>query len=232
MDQVEEDRLRREAAWAVARGSLLFHLDLAAAIAGDHVAANGLAPATDGLAVDVGPNGYEVFFLGDDEERELLAVTFAADGSPIAEQRRGAPSQRLRVLAAARRTAQALPGPDRRSIVVVPPAVKAAPDAPIEAYAMRVADRRGDMVVGVHLRARLTPDGRRMLAKEPLSSSALVVPGSDGRPPLDVTLTHLLGPTPSEAHVYLSLKHGVPISVITAENDEHWVVDGERVSLL
>ena len=231
MDQAQEQRLREAASWSVARGSLLFHLDLAAAIARDHVAANGLAPDTDGWAVDVGPNGYEVVFLADDPDQELLAVTFAADGSPIAEKRSGAPSRRQRALAAAARTAAALPGPERRSVVVVPPAADAA-DAPVEAYVMRLADRPGDMAVGVHTRVRLSPDGRRVLGSEPLSRSPLMIEGSEGRPPLDVTVTHLLGPVPSEAHVYLSLKHGVPISVITTENEEQWIVDGELVSLL
>ncbi|MGF7149324.1 hypothetical protein FHS96_002966 [Sphingomonas zeicaulis] len=56
--------------------------------------------------------------------------------------------------------------------------------------------------------------------------------GSAGRPPADNAVTHLLGPVPSESHVYVSLKHGVPLSVIATDNEEHWVVDGERISLL
>lgn len=233
MNQAEEDELRIAAAWAVTRGSLLFHLDLAGSLARDHVAARGLAPDADGWAVDVGPNGYEVCFVGGDPLREMIAVTFAADGAPLAERRDGTPGWRVRTLAAAAATAAAATaGPERRSIIVVPPAAATAPGDAIEAYAMRRAGRPGDVAFGMHERLILSGDGTRLLERIALSRTALLLEGSAGRPPADITVTHLLGPVPSEAHVYLSLKHGVPLSVITTDNEEHWVVDGEQISLL
>lgn len=228
MDHAQEQRLRDAAAWAVARGSLLFHLDLAGALARDFVAEHLPELEFDSWAVDIGPYGYEVVFLADGTDREFLGVTFSADGSPIAETRRGAPSPRLRALAESARTLSALPLPEWRAIVVAPPSNASEPDTPIDGYVLRLADLPGDIAFGTHEVCRLSADGRYVLSREALSRSTLVVPGETR----DLAVTHLLGDAPSEVHVWLSLKHGMPISVLTTSNQEHWVVDGESISLV
>lgn len=228
MDHAQEQRLRDAAAWAVARGSLLFHLDLAGALARDFVVDHLPELEFDSWAVDIGPYGYEVVFLADGTDREFLGVTFAADGSPIAETRRGAPSPRLRALAEGARTLAALPVPERRAILVAPPSDTSEPDVPIEGYVLQLADLPGEIALGTHELCRLSADGRYMLSREALSQPTFIMRGDTQ----DVAVTHLLGDAPSEVHVWLSLKHGVPISVLTTSNQEQWVVDGESISLV
>jgi hypothetical protein len=223
--------LRLAAAWSVVRGSLMFHLDLAAMIARERLAGNPLIEDADGWAVDVTARGYEVIFISDAPSRELAIVTFAADGAPIVEPGRGSPSTRSLALAAAARTIAAADGPALRTVIALPPS-DGSIGAELEGYMLRFPDGPYDVALGPHSRFRLSPDGREMRAAEPLSVSDLVLP-SRGRGDLEgVTVTHLLGDVPSEAHVYLSLRHNMAIDVVTASNEEHWRVDGESISLL
>ncbi len=225
MPETNEVALRAHAAEAVARGSLIFHLDLAAALAPQAVAATQLAHERPVLAVDLGPHGYQVDVLSADLARDLARVTFAADGSAMLEPSHGAPTARARRIGEATYTLRRL-DPNARAVILPPH------EDLIEAYLIAESEREGDIVVGVHHRLRLTADGRTVLAQTALSRSPLTIPGTNGKPAFDIVLTHVLGETPSELHVYLSLKHGVPLDIITAANEEHWQVDGERISLL
>jgi len=220
-----EAELRTGAAEAVARGSLLFHLDLAAALAEQAVATTDLVAELPVLAVDIGPRGYEVDVLSADLTRDLARIGFAADGRAMLEPSHGAPTARARRIGEAIRTLGRL-DPHARAVVLPPH------EDGSEAYLFVQPEDVGDIVVGVHHRLRLTPDGRTVLAQTPLSRAPLVIPGANGKPAFDIVLTHLLGDTPSEVHVYLSLKHAVALNVITAANEEYWQIDGERISLL
>ncbi len=225
MLETSEAELRAGAARAVALGSLLFHLDLAAALAEQAVAATPLAAELPVLAVDLGPRGYEVDVLSADLARDLARISFAADGRAMLELSHGAPTARARRIGDAVRTLGRL-DPQARAVVLPPH------EDGIEAYLFVQPDDVGDIVVGVHHRLRLSADGRTVLAQTPLSRAPLVIPGANGTPAFDIVLTHMLGDTPSEVHVYLSLKHAVALDIITASNEEHWQIDGERISLL
>jgi hypothetical protein len=225
------DALRHAAAWAVTRGSLMFHLDLAATIAREHLDGNAMIADCDGWAVDVTSRGYEAVFVRDSPDSELAVVTFAADGSPIVEAGRGAPSSRIRALATASRSIAAMGSKLPSTVIAIPPTAGSVGNE-IEGYLLRRADTSAAIAIGPHNRFRLSPDGRTIRASEPLARAELILPARNQGDIGDVTITHLLADVPSEAHVYLSLRHGMALSVITTSNDEHWRVDGESISLL
>ncbi|MGR4864837.1 hypothetical protein [Caulobacter sp. LARHSG274] len=207
MTAIIRDELVEAAARAVVRGSLLFHLDLAQALALD-----ALPPGLEvgGWAVDLGAAGYEVTFLDADLARELYAVTFAADGSPLGERRRGRTSPRLTALAAARRATLAWVFPADDGCIVAPPPATAPSGQPLEAYVLRRGEASWGEPPEDHRRITLSPDGRRVLSAELVVSRAV----------------------PSEAYVYLSLKRGVALELTTPDNGARWRVDGESISRL
>ena len=45
-------------------------------------------------------------------------------------------------------------------------------------------------------------------------------------------LTHLLDPTPTEIHVFLSRSYGRPFFIATTENELLWKVDGSHIELV
>ncbi len=225
------DVLRHSAAWAVTRGSLMFHLDLAAMLAREHLDGNPLIKQADGWAVDVTVRGYEVVFITEVPARELAVVTFAADGSPIVETSDGTPSPRVHALARAARTMAMLAGLTPRTVIAIPPTAGSV-GSQLDGYVLRRANVGDNIAVGPHSRFRLSADGRDILVTEPLARSELILPSRHEGDLQGITVTHLFGDVPSEVHVYLSLRHGVPIDVITTSNDEHWRVDGESISLL
>lgn len=223
--------LREAAGEAVALGSLIFHLELAQMLAREHAGAVIPELPVDDWAVGVGARGYEVIFLDSALDREIYGVTFAADGTPIGELLDRGATLKARALASATRQLSALPQPTQRTIVVLPPAA-AVPDAPLIGYVIRRAERVGDVAAGVHWRVELDCDGRRIRKRVPSSNGDLTIPGHAGKPAVDITLLAPEGLVPNPLHVYLSLRHAIPLSVITVTNEEQWYIDGEQISLL
>jgi hypothetical protein len=132
------DALRHAAAWAVTRGSLMFHLDLAATIAREHLDGNAMIADCDGWAVDVTSRGYEAVFVRDSPDSELAVVTFAADGSPIVEAGRGAPSSHMRALATAARSIAATGSRPPSTVIAIPPTCCVAPLRPMLSRSARI----------------------------------------------------------------------------------------------
>lgn len=224
----DPDRLAEAAARAAIRGSLLFHLDLAAMLAAG--ATNDLP--VGGWTVEVGARGYEVLLLGADLDRELALVTFAADGAPLVAPRKGAPLPAARSAACARSTLAGVFGSASSTTVIIPRARDAASDAPIEGYWLRVDAVPGNVVAGRHWRAVLSADGREIVSRTALSRGDLVIPGARGVPAEGLVLTDLDGETPNEAHVYLSLKYGIGIEVVAMASATRWAVDGESIRMM
>jgi hypothetical protein len=221
---------------SASRGRELLYLDLAAALASDHVRASfqGLARSRmTSWIVDIGPNGHEVlFFTTDDPPRALLRVTFTADGRPMSERLDGVATARQRVIATAKRTVLAAAGASHTGFynsIVIPPPQDPPADAPIEAYLLRTASAPGDVVIGTHWHLLVSSDGSRLLEARRLSHTDLTLPGSHGVPPQDIEITHMLGDTPTEIHVYLSLKYDRPIDVITAPSNTVWRVCADEI---
>ena len=215
---------------AAVRGSLLFHLDLAAALGVQALHEAGIDPSLYALLVD--EHGYGVLALDASAvPQERAVVRFASDGRPQVAARQGAAAPAATARARATVTvarAELIAG--RHGGIAIPQRAAARHDDPIEVYALALPDTLGDVVLGVHWYATVSGDGTMLLAREPLSKSALVLPARGDLVPFGVEITHM-GATPSEIHGWLSLKHGLALSVATLESGLIWTVEGERIML-
>ena len=197
---------------AVARGRLLFELDRAAWVGTDDMMANlpdfrsiglsGYIVERDGDAYSVifygGPAAAPVaYYRGRVESRRVVSrEVFAATDRPALT-----PLQRR--LAAARDAANRLgrrPCGDRPfNTVVVPPE---AADAPIELYLLTPQVRNGEFPMGGHYRAVINADGSVGETQEFMRSCMTMTSRPDA---VGIVVTHLLGPVPTELHVFTSL---------------------------
>lgn len=224
--QLEEawKRLREAADLAARRGSLLFHLDLAAEAGGAALAACG--HATERLAVLADDDGYRVFALDTSASAQLLATAhFDAAGNVVVAEDGTAMPPRVVTIAQARATITAA-GFENCVAVVVP---AHDPRGGIEGYALTVAQRAGAMRTAGHWLLSVSPDGRRIVDRQ-----SLIV----GTPEDEIAVRRRHETTlvsteavPNELHTYLSLKHDVPLIVETSASGARWRVDGERTRL-
>src|SRR5262245_41263985 len=103
----KRQRLETQAATNARRGRERLHLDLAAALACDHVRQAFADLASSRIASwigDIGPHGHEVVFLnGDDPPRALLRITFTANGGPLGDRLDDLATPRQQIIAAAKR---------------------------------------------------------------------------------------------------------------------------------
>jgi hypothetical protein len=217
----KEERIRLEALLAAkaARARALLHLDLAAALASDHIRATFVDPAASGITdwiVDLGHNGHEVlFFLA--TERVGLCVTFAADGHPLGERVDIAATPRQLMMLNAKRTAVAaniVPHDVAYNAIPIPPH-HLTHGALIEVYLIRRAVTSSELVLGGHWHTLVSSNGTQVL-----DSTSLMSAGS------------CPGEVPSEILLYLSLKHDRPIEVVTPAAKARWYVRGDEVTFL
>ena len=84
--------------------------------------------------------------------------------------------------------------------------------------------------VGGHYRVMVSPDGNRVVRADRLSVSCLIMEKQEDpdKETAALVVQHLVGPTPVETHVFLSLRHDLPFVVLTGE-DEAWVVEGGEI---
>ncbi|MDR6787199.1 hypothetical protein J2Y58_000537 [Sphingomonas sp. BE138] len=214
--------LQAAADLAAARGSLLFHLDLATEVARGALAAHGIADTRVAATADA--FGYQVFTLGDGASAPVLAAArFDAAGRARIDLHPGPPPPRAAAFADARATIAAATA--ARAVVVVP---ASDPDRPIEGYALAIADVPDQAMLGGHWLLRLTPSGKQIMSRTPLSA------GTGGVAVAALREAALTTPdaVPHELHVYLSLKHDVPFVVAAAASGLRWRVDGERLTPL
>ncbi|PZU79334.1 MAG: hypothetical protein DI530_08825 [Sphingomonas sp.] len=225
----DEARVQLQAAAdaAAMRGSLIFHLQLAATLGLEALAEAGVAVPLHALLVDA--EGYGVLALDDGAvPQERALVRFAPDGRPVVTARQGAATRQDAARARAARTvAAARLVPGRQDVIALPSPRRAAPDAPVEVYALALPETVGDVVLGIHWHATVAADGAALLSREPLSRSALVLPARGDTPPFAVEVTHF-GAVPSEIHTWASLRHGIALSVVTLDSGMVWSVEGER----
>jgi hypothetical protein len=113
--------------------------------------------------------------------------------------------------------------------VVLPPA--SAAGAPIRVYLFAATDLAGVVVAGGHRLYEFSADGATLVRQRGFTKSCLTVePPDDAQARLEaMVLTHLLDPTPTEIHVFLSLLHRRTIFVATTENDLMWKVAGSTI---
>lgn len=219
-------KLHRAADLASGRGSLLFHLDLATVLARAAFALRGIA--FDQLATLVDEQGYRVLALDAAPSRRALAEARFDDRGEVQIVAADSQPPRASVLADARATLAAarFEGAETHAILVVP---ADDPRAAIEGYAIAVGEDPAIVKPESHWHVTLDPDGRRIVRRAPLLVTERDAPAAI-QALRDATLT-VADAVPGEIHTYLSLKHGVPLTVRTRESGALWRVDGEHTNL-
>ena len=227
------------------RGRLLFDLDRAAWVATDDLLRTVRDPAAAGVqgyVVESDGAGFAVTFFGGAAGRQAgIYVARVADGRvvssrllPAAERIVLTPAQ-IRLAAArsaATRTIQERPCTGRPfNAAIVPPS---APEAPVEVYLTSPQTETGVYPFGGHFLVTVGADGR-VLSQRKFTNSCMnmALPRASRRrgTPAAAVITHLLDPTPTEIHVFLSLSMAKPVYVMTGEPRRIWAVDGAAIAL-
>jgi hypothetical protein len=100
-------------------------------------------------------------------------------------------------------------------------------------YLLNPATRKGQIVIGGHVRVFLSADGKQVLDTFPLSHSCMVMGGDDaeGRATVAAFTTQVDGDVPHETTVAESLRSKKDVFVMTG-NGKAWTVSKGHVSTL
>lgn len=191
-------------------------------------------------------------------EGEGLGVVYYADGpeGPVAVYRGQVVGGRLisrdvyagsdrpaltathRRMAAARAAAAAVerqPCAGAFNVIVIPPATA---EGAIEVYKLSPQTQRGRVPAGGHFLATVAPDGTVSSTTDLagrcadlVTGEALPIAGAPA-PARPLTINHMLGPLPTEIHVFLSLMTNRPLIVSTAEPARQWSIVRGRIGLV
>lgn len=101
--------------------------------------------------------------------------------------------------------------------IVVPPISET---APVDVYLLTPQIKTNEYPFGIHYLVTVGPDGK-VAASRPFTKGCMMMPAQDGAAGL--MITHLLDPTPTEIHVWLSAWARLPVYVATSKDDV-WVV--------
>lgn len=241
---IPED-LRGDVEQARRLGILIYVHDRAAAIATDVMFAHIRSPDAYGIggyltlrAVEEGTETWQVpFFTREDPPRIACQVHLsrARDERPRfqAFDPPAPPPADMRLLMLARRTAIAATGAPQQSLnpVVLPGNVVGSDGVLV--YLIAAARDPNVVVLGKHVRILVSSDGKTVIQHHALSKSIIELPASDvpaGSQRAGAWITHLVSACPTEAHVFASLLHRMPIYVGTSRGN--WAVEGDRISLM
>ena len=103
---------------------------------------------------------------------------------------------------------------------------------PTVVYLLTPMQTAGEYPFGGHYRIDVGPDGA-VVAERAFTMACLNI----GAPPAGAgdgamaVVSHMLDPTPTEIHVFMSLWMGKPVGVITSRK-EIWSVDGDQIELV
>lgn len=113
-------------------------------------------------------------------------------------------------------------------VTLAPPS----PDDPVTLYFLTPQVERGVYPFGGHFRIDVDKSGK-IVADRPFTNSCIALSPRDAGsgPPVSGFITHLLDPTPTEIHVFLSLWTKLPIFVATGDRRTWWV-SGTRIGLV
>jgi hypothetical protein len=229
---------------ALARGQLLFELDQAAWVTTDDMIAR-FSGRTDmpikGWVIEraASGGGYAVTYFGDEGAGPVAWYAGAVrDGKVVAGQafaegkRPPLTPAQLRLKEAAD-VARAFTGyqpctPSRFNLAIVPPETAA---EPIEAYLLSAQTETNVYPIGGHYRLRIS--GGKVVSHRRFMNSCMNVNAAASAKhgePQALVVTHLLDPTPTEIHVFVSMWMKKPLYVMMKERA--WAVEGTRVRLL
>jgi hypothetical protein len=225
-------------------GRLLYELDDASAVATDVLLEHMKSPADAGIkgwlplrSVDdpaIPPGVHVVLFMTAEAAPHIAAtVTLAPGAKPVFERHdpprepSDAAARRFRArttaLASVRRTGQQ----------INPVVLAGEPDVDgFVVYLLAGTTKPDELVLGLHHRAVVTPDGASLVSMTPLSRSAIVVSNRGlppGAVPVAAVVSHVVTDWPLETHVFASLQHdNREIDVVTKRG--RWRVVGDRVT--
>lgn len=235
---------RKQIAWALERGRLIFALDRSAWVATDDARSrikDFENPGLRGYVVDRQPQGFVVTFFGS-EGSGLVAIYRARIGSrgviePIVFAAGQRPSLTAREMRLARTMEAFRKGPitrctqDSPNVAIIPPA---GDDDPIDVYVTAPQMKPGRVQFGGHERISFDASGSE-IARRPFTRTCLEVPA----PPPELRrqgamlgVNHLLDPVPNEIHVFLAMAAQQPLVVMTDGTKRMWKVTGEEIKLI
>lgn len=107
-----------------------------------------------------------------------------------------------------------------------------APDGLVHVYMLAATTEAGVVVAGGHFRYDFSPDGTLLESQRSFTKSCFNIEAPDEKKgkPVAFMLTHLLDPTPTEIHVFLSRLHGQAVYVMTEAGT--WSVEGAEILFL
>lgn len=237
--QTPEEQARID--WALGRGRLIYALDRAAWVTTDDLREHVRDPAAAGVrgwTVERDGSAFVVtYFTGERDARAALyrarvednrvvsREVFAEGARPLltAPQRRLADARRAVGLMSQRPCTNA-----PFNAVVIPPETA---DGPAEVYALTGQTETGSYPFGGHFLGAISASGE-LVSQRAFTRSCLNMqpqPRARGRPAA-LMVTHLLDPTPTEIHVFMSIWVGLPVYVGIA--GRVWEVTGERIRLI
>jgi hypothetical protein len=105
-------------------------------------------------------------------------------------------------------------------------------DAGIRVYLLAATSQPDVLIAGGHHLVEFSPDGSRLVRKRAFTRSCIDFPLATDPVKGTVaglTLSHLLDPTPTEVHLYLSRYAQKSLSVVTMENSILWIIEDGRI---
>jgi len=237
--QTAEEQARLER--VLGRGRLIYALDRAAWVTTDDLRQHVRDPAAAGVrgwTVERDGSAFVVtFFTG---ERDARAALYRArvENNRVVSREVFAEGARPPLTAPQLRLADA-----RRAIglmnqrpctnapfnaVVIPPDTA---DGPTEVYALTAQTETGSYPFGGHFLGTISSAGE-LLSQRAFTRSCLNIQpqAPPGGQPAALMVTHLLDPTPTEIHVFVSIWVGLPVYV--GIGGRAWEVTGERIGLV
>ncbi|HEV2079029.1 MAG TPA: hypothetical protein VGR19_03905 [Allosphingosinicella sp.] len=228
---------------ALSRGALIYAYDKAAWVGTDDMLTriknpekvvggwivDGPAEAPELVFFDQNPTEPRAVYVARFQGRRLVSsrvVGPGEDSSLSAERKRLVTAQRAAVKAFMSSRPARCSDQQFNTLILPPPA----PGAPALVYFLTPQTERDAIPFGGHYLVQVSADGKAAPAR-PFSKSCLNMPfRKPGVPsPEALAVTHLLDPVPTEIHVFSSLAAGLPLVVMTTQNNKVWSVTGSRI---
>ena len=240
------EEYRMAVSTASARGMALFVHDAATARASDELMRRGVFNRDDRLEgwltdIEPAPSGVRVDFVGTDGGKLAVlhrVVVPVGDGElryqalepavPLDESQLARWTARSKSIEALEKRTDLCS--KRYNPVVLSP--DPTPDGLIHVYLLAATEQAGLVVAGGHFRYDFSPDGKLLETQRSFTKACFNLGPleKDKGTPVAFMLTHLLDPTPTEIHVFLSRLHGQKIYVMAEAGS--WLVDGPKITFV
>ncbi|WP_225767883.1 hypothetical protein [Inquilinus sp. Marseille-Q2685] len=222
---------------AVTLGRQIYAIDGAAALASAALRKGGIDPQAGGIVgwvTEPAANGILVRFVrrGSQGPEAAYDVTVdAGGGAPALARRDGAPltPDQAAQFAAAQLALGRLDQPCSKTYR--PVAFRDPGTRNWRVYAPATATDPGVFMVGGHFRFLVSPDGGRILSggRLPPPSCLAGERTAEGHPAVAFMVAEPVSAIPTEVHVFLSLRQGIPLIVLTPDG-KRWLVGNGTIA--